>query len=567
MPTITAKQAVLAAGGLATYLAQAAPGLWHLPPVPYAWMYGAALGAWYARAGIEAAGGRVPFTGPRRKDRARTSTAAEYQGAADGWEFRDRLGPGQARAKGRVTRPGLTVTRQTPLTEVAVRLGTPAGIRRWSPQGWAVRAGVWSSLEEPVLLLGRSRSGKSGYLATLVEDAPGAVVAASTRTDLYNNTARARAAAGPVMVLNTDRLGGIPTSLRWSPVSGCGDPAQATDRAGYLMAGAAGDGRLEEAGVLLRLLLHAAALSGGSIYDVYSWALQLRHAQVPEAPYNVLRTHPDAAPGWALQLAGALSASDRDQAAAAVTAALDWLSDPAMEPVVTPGPGGFDMAEFVAARGTVYLIGADRPHTAQAGFLAAFCGGLVDAGRRLAASSPGTRLDPPVTLALDEAAAISPVPLHQWVTHLGGWGYLLLIGVQSWSQLADRWGDDGGRTIWNNTIKVVFGGFTDPQDLEDLSMLCGQQTVTGTLPDGTRTERTVPVFPPERIRLIGDRQALLLHPRTRPGLLHVPFVWDRPGHQPVIAPPAQAALPAPAAAPELGAARAPHREVEPAHRA
>ncbi|MGP4027304.1 type IV secretory system conjugative DNA transfer family protein [Actinomadura sp. 3N407] len=553
MPNINAQQAVLAAGGLGSYLAQAAPDLWHLPDAPYAWMYISALGAWYARRAFDSGLRRPPGGARQPGARRRRQPRPDHEGVADAWEYRNRLGAATARTKGRVTRPGLTVTRQTPLPQIAIRLGAPAGIRRWSVQGLAVRSGVWSSLEDPVLLLGRSRSGKSGYLATLVEEAPGAAVVTSTRTDLYNNTARVRAASGPVMVLNTDRLGGIPTTLRWDPLTGCSDPAQSTDRAGYLMAAVTAGANTGEAGVLLRLLLHAAALTGGTIYDVYSWALQLRHAQIPEAPYNVLRTHPAAASGWAVQLAGALSDPAREQAAGLVTAALDWLSDPGMEQVVTPGPGCFDMAEFVARRGTVYLIGAHRPHTTQAGFLAAFFAHLVDAGKQLAAASPGTRLDPPVTLALDEAASISPIPLHQWVTHLGGWGYLLLIGVQSWSQLADRWGEDGGRTIWNNTIKLVFGGFTDPQDLEDLSLLCGQQTVPVTAPDGTQHERTEPTFPPERIRLIGEQQALLLHPRTRPGLLCVPFVWDRPSHQPVISPPAQAALPAPQTPAELDA--------------
>ena len=53
-------------------------------------------------------------------------------------------------------------------------------------------------------------SGKSGELACRILDAPGAVIATSTRTDLVELTAACRARTGPVWVFNPSGLGGLP---------------------------------------------------------------------------------------------------------------------------------------------------------------------------------------------------------------------------------------------------------------------------------------------------------------------------------------------------------------------
>ena len=50
----------------------------------------------------------------------------------------------------------------------------------------------------------------------------------------------------------------------------------------------------------------------------------------------------------------------------------------------------------------------------------ALTGHIAREARRIAATRPGGRLDPPLTLALDEAALICPIPLDNWTADMGG---------------------------------------------------------------------------------------------------------------------------------------------------
>jgi type IV secretion system protein VirD4 len=86
-------------------------------------------------------------------------------------------------------------------TEVAVPLCRVGAMR------------VWSSVEDVICLFGGPRTGKTGYLAGRVIDAPGAVLVTSTRTDLHELTAALRAQRGPVFVFNAVGLGGLPSTI------------------------------------------------------------------------------------------------------------------------------------------------------------------------------------------------------------------------------------------------------------------------------------------------------------------------------------------------------------------
>jgi len=116
---------------------------------------------------------------------------------------------------------------------------------------------------------------------------------------------------------------------------------------------------------------------------------------------------------------------------------LAWLTSP---PAVAATTGGhpFDVAELLATRGTVYLLGRHAAHTAP--LLGALTGYIARESRRLAAHQPGGRLDPPLTLALDEAARIAPVPLPDWTGDAGGSGISIVAAFQSRADVIDRWG-------------------------------------------------------------------------------------------------------------------------------
>src|SRR3546814_19487787 len=78
---------------------------------------------------------------------------------------------------------------------------------------------------------------------------------------------------------------------------------------------------------------------------------------------------------------------------------------------VTPRPGEhFDPVEFLTGNGTLYLLATGAGVGASSSLVAAFIEDLVETARRLAAASPGPRLDPPLLLARDDIGNLSPPP-------------------------------------------------------------------------------------------------------------------------------------------------------------
>ena len=137
--------------------------------------------------------------------------------------------------------------------------------------------------------------------------------------------------------------------------------------------------------------------------------------------------------------------------------------------------------------------------------MSALTGHIAREARRIAAHQPGGRLDPPLALALDEAALICPVPLHQWTADMGGRGVTIIGAFQSRAQLLDRYGEARAEVILNNTGAVmVFGGTRSREDLTYWSTLGGERDEPILTTDmhgrvASRTTRRVPVLAPAQI--------------------------------------------------------------------
>jgi type IV secretory pathway TraG/TraD family ATPase VirD4 len=262
-----------------------------------------------------------------------------------------------------------------------------------------------------MVLLGPPRSGKGlHFVIPMILDAPGAVITTSTRPDNLTATLAARHRAGPVAVFDPQRLApGIPSATRWSPIRGCENPQTALVRAKALAAGTAGgttdssfwQSSAEQA---VRCLLHAAALGGRSSTDLYRWSLSA--VQAREA-VMILSAHTGAALSWHQALDSIVTADQkqRDSVWAMVAIAFAALADPRVLDAVSPDDGeAFDPETFLRSRGTVYLLGTSTGAAATAGLVGAFVEDVSEAARRIAAGSPAARLDPPLSLILDEAA-------------------------------------------------------------------------------------------------------------------------------------------------------------------
>jgi type IV secretory pathway TraG/TraD family ATPase VirD4 len=260
-------------------------------------------------------------------------------------------------------------------------------------------------------------------------------------------------------------------------------------------------------------LLHAAALGGATMHDVLVWAAAPEAAKPTVLAY--LRRSP--ATAYVADVAQFLSTNDKTRTSitSTIMPALSWLT---VESAAQYEDETLDVAGLLAANGTVFLLGGDDGQTAP--LVAALTGHIAREARRLAGLCPGGRLDPPLTLALDEAALICPVPLDQWTADMGGRGVTIHIAVQSRAQLELRWGRQGAAAILNNAGTVlVFGGTRDPDDLTAWSMLAGER-VDDDL-------GIVPVLSPAQIAQLPERRVLIIRRATPAAVGTVRMAWRR----------------------------------------
>ena len=401
-------------------------------------------------------------------------------------------------------RPGLTDPEPT---DVGYRLGSSKGV------------GVWASVEDSIMVIGPPRSGKGLHLVIpAILDAPGAVVT-STRPDNLTATMRARRRIGPVAIFDPQHLAeGLPAGLRWSPIRGCESPQTAMIRATGLAAGTGlSAGGVDSGGfwegktrAALQALLHAAAIDNRPPAELFRWTLDPTAAADAVA---ILTGSTRAATGWAESLEAMIDSDPRtrDSIWQGVSLALGSLADPRVLDAVSPAEGeGFDPETFIRDRGTLFLLATGSGAGASAALVAALVEDLIETARRLAARSPGARLDPPMLLALDEIANLSPLPsLPTLMAEGGGSGITTMPVLQSLAQARHKWNEHQANAIWDASIvKVILGGASNSRDLQDLSALVGERdeyTDSVTLGDhGTRSNqrsvRRVPIFPPDRIR-------------------------------------------------------------------
>ena len=393
---------------------------------------------------------------------------------------------------------------------------------------------VWASVEDSILVIGPPRSGKGLHLViNAILDAPGPVVTTSTRPDNFTATLAARQERGPVAVFDpqqlTAGLAEVPrVGVRWSPIRGCEEPLTAMIRAAGLSSSTGlSSGGVESGGFwegktrsALQALLHAAALARLSTRSLFEWSLS--PAAAADA-VGILSSHADAATGWADSLQAMLSSDPRtrDSIWMAVAQALASLADPRVLDSVNPDADDqFAPGEFLERNGTLYLLATGAGSGASWPLVAAFIEDLTETARRLAAASPGARLDPPALLALDEIGNLAPLPsLPVLMAEGGGTGITTMPVLQSLSQARSKWGEHAASTIWDASIvKVILGGASASKDLQELAVLIGEReevTDTVTISDYgarslQRSTRRASIMPPERIRTLPFGTGLIM---------------------------------------------------------
>jgi type IV secretion system protein VirD4 len=411
--------------------------------------------------------------------------------------------------------------RFVPLTQLGATIATV---------GWVK---VRSSAEDHTATFAGPRVGKTGLVMNHLLDAPGAVIATSTKTDILTVTRGLRAKRGPVYVFDPDGLTDEGSTITFDPLTGCTSAATAMDRASDLLDGIGSKSDDAEHWVdlarqALTALLHAAALGGYTMNDVQRWV-----------------AHPDSGEKdvlWELRVANAtgleqqatqfFTNNDRTRSSISTTImpALSWLSVPAAAASAAPGGIAFDVQRLLDENGTVYLLGSDDRKTAP--LVTALTANIARQAKAIAVRMPGGRLDPQLTMVLDEAALICLIPLDKWSGDFGSRGITLHISVQSRAQLIERFGKAAaGALMTNVTTKVVMAGCADDDDLQFWSTLCGQRLEVAATRDHTGakslSDRHVPVLTPGQVAQLRTGQALIIRRGMPPAIGRVKMAWKR----------------------------------------
>nr|WP_179486533.1 TraM recognition domain-containing protein [Microbacterium immunditiarum] len=463
----------------------------------------------------------------RRSDRAFVRDLHRRAGFASAGEVTAHLSRKAVLRRGPQLRPGLQ--RPQP-TDVGWRVGRSRGVN------------VLVSIEDSVAVVGPPRSGK-GYrvLISAILDWAGPLVTTSTTNDNLTATLRMRQQRGDVLVFDPQGISGIRDTLRIDPIAGCEDPLVATQRGTAIVTGTAlgtsshNQEWAQVASTVLARLLHAAAVSGRTVSDLYQWG---SNPALARSAVGILRT--DGAAGWGDGLDAILAGDEKLLSSTwfGVQAAVAPLAIPQIRDALQPGPGDrFDPAEFLTGQNTLYLLGSGAGAGAMGGFLGALLDDVVEVARRTALASPGARLGLPLGLILDEIANLFRwAALPRVMADGGGRGICTFVVLQALSQAETAWSKAEADTIWAAaTAKVLLGGASNVSHLRDIESLLGSRTRARTQRswssrDGgsstTVQEDRVPLLSIDELRRMPPTLGLLAYRNRRSVLLDLDG-WDQ----------------------------------------
>jgi type IV secretory pathway TraG/TraD family ATPase VirD4 len=414
--------------------------------------------------------------------------------------------------------------RRGPWREYATFLG-------WA-QGWIAPPRIYATFEHLVLLIAPPQRGKSAAAAGQIIDAPGPVVATSIRGDLIGATAGLRQQVGQVHIFNPEGAGRYGSTFRWNPVDGCQDMNTAARRAGYMIEAMTARGLedstfwSDQASMTLAAYMHAAGLAAGTMADVYGWILD-----DSDQPLEILGRHPAAAGPAASQVGQYLDLPDRTRSgiSTTLTGALRFMQVPEIAEIVCPLPGdSFDFAGFLTSADTMYLVASDARQSPVPPLFSALVAEIVYQGRAL--SGAAGRLDPPLTLELDEAPNIAPVPVQAWATWAAGSGIRMHIYSQSFAQLAERWSALGAETIWQACdVKVIYACSSEEGLCRKVEDACGQVSVPirRGADAAERAYQQHPALPFAAVRRLPPGRAVVIRGGAAPVIVRTEKYWRR----------------------------------------
>jgi type IV secretion system protein VirD4 len=307
-------------------------------------------------------------------------------------------------------------------------------------------------------------------------------------------------------------------------VSGCQDPAEAFIRADAIIGPRTETGDMawwqDKAAIALAALLHAAALSGRTVLDIWDWA----NRQGDAIAGSALAGHPAASrPLRSVFAEATREGRSPDSIRMTMAKSLTWVADPAVAAMVHgPAARPFGADAFAASCGTLYMIAPGAQGATIAPLFRCFTDYVQRQATLAGSRRPEGKLDPPLLLALDEARQIVRVPLDLWLADSAGKGVTIVAVAHGLGQLREGWGADGAATIWDTTNKIILPGVTDRDCLDTIQDICG--TVGAT--EGDRRVQ-VPAVPAAFVRRLPRRRALILEGDLAPVVVKTRPVWAR----------------------------------------
>ncbi|WP_446225107.1 type IV secretory system conjugative DNA transfer family protein [Nocardia sp. IBHARD005] len=447
-------------------------------------------------------------------------------------QIQDMLGK-QAAQRGASLRASVKSTKGVSMRELAPLIGRLLG----KP--------IFASWEDFTIVLMGPRSNKTSAVAVpRILSAPGAVIATSNKPDLWILTGALRKAVGPVYVFDPGQIAYAPQTWWWNILSGITTLREAKMIAEHFIEENRGSGSAQSEDPffaptgknLLAWALLAAALSGRTMRDVLDWI-----DTYSDKPIDILHQHGNRRAGNALAAVLDLPPETRGgvygEAQTALASIQDeetlrWITPPnTWEQQSTATIAELDLWNVFAYESdqapTLYLMTQEGASSAGA-VIAAMVAKIFELGD-LAASAHGGRVDPPLTLVLDECANICRIKrLPKLASHLGSKSMCVTAIFQSEAQIISTWGADEAAALWGaSTVRILGAGLQDEPFLRKISGLVGQykprERRRSHGPGGVTTSNDrgslEPIMPVEDIAAIKRHNALLIRQSSRPVLI------------------------------------------------
>jgi type IV secretion system protein VirD4 len=388
-----------------------------------------------------------------------------------------------------------------------------------------------------VLGVGPAQSGKStGLIVPAILEWQGPVLSTSIKADVVHDTQAARARVGEVFIFDPTASTGLQHTA-WSPIAAAHTWEGARRTAANLLgvgdqsAGRSADETFwKPAGArFLAPLLLAAAHGQLTMADLLRWIAALDE----DEPTELLKR--SAGPGALAGLEALRSVWNADprfrsNLTQTIATSLDAWHEPAIA-AATAGENQISAGRLLAGANTLYLVAPAHEQRRLRGLFTALVADIA-AGAFERSAQTGRPIDPPLLLALDEAANIAPLANLDEIASSGpGQGVQLLTILQNISQASDRWGKDRAETIIaNHRARVFCSGIGDRATLDYLRQTLGDEEIDristhrqSPLATGSRTYSSEfrAIAAPHRVRQADTNTALLIYGRLQPAWVNL----------------------------------------------